>query len=359
MRSLMQMQRIAAACHELRAAGLPHISVIRHSTTGGVWAALAAGADVVLAERGATVAFAGRRVRQATHDDAHAFTAEGQHAAGQVDLVVEQGDVRTTLGLVVDLLAPAPMGTPAPADLPPALGRGELPADGWSAVRRARDPGRARAHDYLERYFDVRVAISGDRAGGTDPGMLCGAGRRGGRTIAYAAQAGTANAPAGFRTAARLVRLADRLNLPILTLVDTPGAANDATAERAGLGAAINDLLAAIAAARVPITTLVIGEGGSGGALALASSAGRWVTPDAYFAVIAPEAATAILKRRPAETPTIADRLRLRPQDLAELGIVQGIARPVQALSAATGASASSPPMTAYVSGRSARRRSA
>jgi acetyl-CoA carboxylase carboxyl transferase subunit beta len=156
--------------------------------------------------------------------------------------------------------------------------------------------------------------------------MLCGVGRRDGRAIAYAAQTGTANPPAGYRTASRLVRLADRLGLPVLTLVDTPGAANDAAAERAGVGAAINDTFAALAGARVPVTTLVVGEGGSGGALALASTDRLWIAPDAYFAVIVPEAATAILKREPAEAPQTAERLRLRPQDLLELGIVHGIA---------------------------------
>jgi acetyl-CoA carboxylase carboxyl transferase subunit beta len=225
---------------------------------------------------------------------------------------------------VIDLLGAVQGGAPAPLPSPP--GRDDLPADGWTAVQRARHADRPRAHDYLERYFDVRIPISGDRAGGTDPGMHCGIGRRDGRTIAYAAQGGNATTPAGFRTAARLIRLADRLDLPLLTLVDTPGAANDAAAERAGVGAAINDLLAAIAGARVPITTLVIGEGGSGGALALASPARTWIAPDAYFAIIAPEAATAILKRRPSEVATIADHLRLRPQDLVDLGVVSGIA---------------------------------
>jgi acetyl-CoA carboxylase alpha subunit len=122
------------------------------------------------------------------------------------------------------------------------------------------------------------------------------------------------------------VRLADRLGLPILTLVDMPGAANDASAGQAGVGAAINDLFAAVAGVTVPVTTLVVGEGGSGGALALASTTTLWIAPVAYFAVIVPEAATAILKRDESEVPRTADRLRLRPQDLLELGIVHGIA---------------------------------
>jgi acetyl-CoA carboxylase carboxyl transferase subunit beta len=112
----------------------------------------------------------------------------------------------------------------------------------------------------------------------------------------------------------------------VLTLVDTPGAANDAAAEREAIGAAICDVFAAVAAARVPITTLVIGEGGSGGALAIASPTDIWIAPDGYFAVIVPEAATAILKGT--DVPETARRLQLRPQELVELGIVQGIARP-------------------------------
>ncbi|NEB74192.1 acetyl-CoA carboxylase, partial [Streptomyces sp. SID14478] len=107
-----------------------------------------------------------------------------------------------------------------------------------------------------------------------------------------------------------------------------PGAANDAAAERAGAGAAIADLFLAVAGSPVPVTTLVIGEGGSGGALALAAPGDTWVTPDAYFSVIAPELAAAILKRPPERTEQTADQLRVRPQDLVELGVVRGIARP-------------------------------
>jgi acetyl-CoA carboxylase carboxyl transferase subunit beta len=154
--------------------------------------------------------------------------------------------------------------------------------------------------------------------------MLCGFGCRDGRSIAYVAQTGSPNLPSGFRTAARLIRLASRLRIPILTLVDTPGAANDEAAERGGIGPAIADAFAAVAEARVPVTTLVIGEGGSGGALAIASPDRLYMTPDSYFAVIAPEAAARILKTQDEEGT--ANRLKLRPQELVELGIARGIA---------------------------------
>ncbi|MEV5340755.1 carboxyl transferase domain-containing protein [Streptomyces sp. NPDC052676] len=319
MLALTQLQRVARQSVLTREAGLAQIAVLRDPTTGGGWATLGAGADVVLALPGAQVGFAGSRVRPADADPA-AYTAQAQVAAGAADAVVRPGELRATLGRWLRLLT-APSGEPAPPPLP--LGATDLPATGWDAVLRARAPHRPRAERYLDAYFGERVAIGGDRCGGTDDGMLCGFGTHEGRTVAYAAQTGTATRPAGYRTAARLIRLADRLGIPVLTLVDTPGAANDAEAERQGAGAAIAEVFAAVAAARTPVTTLVIGEGGSGGALALAAPGNTWATPDSYFSVIAPELAAAILKRPPTEVEATADQLLIRPQDLERLGVAR------------------------------------
>jgi acetyl-CoA carboxylase beta subunit len=364
MLALTQLQRVANQSALTREAGLPQIAVLRDPTTGGGWATLGAGADVILALPGAQVGFAGSRVRPADADP-EAYTAEAQVAAGAADAVVPPGELRETLGRWLRLLsgqtareAPfrgaglqhmrlrrvgatshngaADAGQPnaaLPAErhapLPFALSAQELPTTGWDAVQRARSPQRPRAEAYLAAYFTHRVAINGDRSGGTDPnGMLCGFGDHEGRTVAYAAQTGTATRPAGYRTAARLIRLADRLRIPVLTLVDTPGAANDAEAERQGAGAAIAELFGAVAAARTPVTTLVIGEGGSGGALALAAAGHTWATPDSYFSVIAPELAAAILKRPADQVEATADQLRIRPQDLVELGVIRGIVGP-------------------------------
>ncbi|MFI9566036.1 carboxyl transferase domain-containing protein [Streptomyces rishiriensis] len=418
MLALTQLQRVARQSALTREAGLPQVAVLRDPTTGGGWATLGAGADVVLALPGAQVGFAGSRVRPPDADPA-AYTAEAQVAVGAADAVVPAAELRDVLGLWLRLLtdgvpptarvcAPAP-GPPTPADhrpdapapsdasgartapavaapedgsgaggegdssaegvsaaggeggssaegsssgggssgggssgggssgggsgaggvvvgapVPDALGEAGLPATGWAAVQRARSAGRPRAGAYLDAYFTRRLAISGDRCGGVDPdGMLCGFGVHQGRTVAYAAQTGAATRPAGYRTAVRLIRLAERLGIPVLTLVDTPGAANDAEAERQGAGAAIAELFGVVAAARTPITTLVIGEGGSGGALALAAPGRTWATPDSYFSVIAPESAAAILKRPPAEAEATADQLRIRPQDLVELGVIR------------------------------------
>ncbi|MET7973141.1 carboxyl transferase domain-containing protein [Streptomyces mirabilis] len=338
MLALTQLQRVARQSALAREAGLPQIAVLRDPTTGGGWATLGAGADVTLALPGAQVGFAGSRVRPPDADPA-AYTAEAQVTAGAVDAVVQEEDLRETLALWLTLLTTPATETGGEAEsepeaegeveaVPPpnALGAHDLPATGWDAVRHARSPERPRAAAYLDAYFSRRAAISGDRCGGSDDGMLCGFGSGpAGRTVAYAAQCGTATRPAGYRTAARLIRLAGRLGFPVLTLVDTPGAANDAQAERQGAGSAIADLFAAVATARTPVTTLVIGEGGSGGALALAAPGNTWATPDSYFSVIAPELAAAILKRPASEVHDTADQLRIRPQDLVDLGVIRGI----------------------------------
>ncbi|MFJ1666392.1 carboxyl transferase domain-containing protein [Streptomyces bottropensis] len=351
MRALSQLQRVARESALTAAAGLPRIAVLRDPTTGGGWATLGAGADIVLALPDAQVGFAGSRVRPPEADPT-AYTAESQLAAGSIDAVVPPTALRRVLTLYLTLLT-TPSTTPAPPPhaLPegrgPARGAGNratsphppvaavqpnppppkapLPTTGWEAVQRARSPRRPRAETYLDTYFTRRAPLRGDRAGGTDPGMLCGFGAHEGRTVAYAAQCGTATRPAGYRTAARLIRLADRLGIPVLTLVDTPGAANDAAAEREGAGPAIADLFTAVATARTPLTTLLIGEGGSGGALALAAPGNTWATPDSYFSVIAPELAAAILKRPEELVRATADELRVRPQDLVELGVVRGV----------------------------------
>ncbi|MEV6620622.1 carboxyl transferase domain-containing protein [Amycolatopsis sp. NPDC051106] len=325
MRALMQLQRVARASALTRASGIPQISVLRDPTTGGGWATLGAGADVILALPEAQVGFAGSRVRPSGSPEA--YTAEAKYEWGQVDAIVSPDELGSALERWLRLLTAR---SSAAAPPPSALRAASPPSTGWEAVQAARSPRRPRAVEYLDAYFDWRSDVSGDRAGGVDPGVSCGFGWRDGRTIAYAAQCGTPTSPSGFRTAARLVKLASRLGIPVLTLVDTPGAANDAAAEQAGAGGAIAAMFEAVATASIPVTTLVIGEGGSGGALAFAAAGSTWVTPDAYFSVTSPEAAAAILKRPASEVPDLANQLRLRPQDLVDLGVARAVVSPAR-----------------------------
>ena len=335
--ALIQMQLIAKAIADARRAGIPHIAVAGDPTTGGVWSSLIAGADVLIGVRGARVSFSGSRTRPAGADPESAeFLADGQWARGFVDLLSPVRALRSDVAAAVRLLSPRSRGEgPERAPLP-AWPAGHAGADagcrpsrdGWAQVGAARSPRRARTGQWLAGYFEQTLEIRGDRCGGVDPGLRCGFGRRDGATIAYIAQTGQRTLPAGFRTATRLLALAGRFGRPVLTLIDTPGAAAAPVDEAAGVGPAIAELLVAMASSRVPVTSVVIGEGVSGGALALASPSDLWIARDGYLAVTAPDLAASILKYPPGEIPRLAGWLRLTPAELLSRGIVRGIIRP-------------------------------
>jgi acyl-CoA carboxylase subunit beta len=360
--ALIQMQVMAAAIAAARRAGIPHVAVAGDPTTGGVWASLVASADVIIGVAGARVSFSGSRTRPDGADpDAAEFRAEGQRAAGFLDMVVPEERLRAEVAAVVRLLSPLTRGQatdgaplpPVPASTVPAStgpastgpastgpastgpastgppagapAQGAPGQQAWARVSRARTRGLPRADQWLAAYFGRRFEIRGDRAGAVDPGLRCGFGSRGGVTIGYIAQTGKPTTAAGFRTAARLLDLAQRFGRPVLTLIDTPGAASGPRDEAAGVGPAIAELLIAVASATVPVTSVIIGEGVSGGALALAAPGRLWVGADGYLAVTSPEHAASILKLPPGDAPRVAAQLRLTPADLVRAGVARGV----------------------------------
>ena len=323
--ALVQMAHIARALVGLAAAGAPHIAIVDDPTTGGIWAALTAAADVIIARRGAQVAFAGNRVRPGPLAEHSPSSAEGKHAAGFIDVIADDDTLAATVASYLHLLSPLTRGDTTPPD-PPTLTRA-FPAaalTGWDSVQAARSPDRPRAEKYLTNYFESTAPLSGDRAGGLDLQLTCGLGRRGGRTIAYICQRGGTSRPSGFRTARRVLALAQRLAIPVLTLIDTTGADNSPDAELLGVGTAIAELLQQLASCTVPVLSVVIGQGVSGGAIALINPDNLWMTPDSYLAVIAPESAAAILKQHPTTAPQLAQQLRLAPHHLNMLGLTRG-----------------------------------
>jgi acetyl-CoA carboxylase alpha subunit len=243
---------------------------------------------------------------------------------------------------LVRLLSPRSRGDsadrvplPVPAHAPPAgsggsagSGAGDPGQDAWAQVIGARSAPRDRAARWLAGYFEETFEIRGDRCGGVDTALRCGFGRRGATTAGYIAQTGRPTTAAGFRTATRLLALATRFGRPVLTLIDTPGAAAAPADEAAGTGPAIAELLIAVASSPVPVTSVVIGEGVSGGALALASPGNLWLAHDSYLAVTVPELAASILKRPASDAPQVARRLRLTPAELLRRGIIRGIVPP-------------------------------
>ncbi|WP_433384979.1 acetyl-CoA carboxylase carboxyltransferase subunit alpha [Micromonospora sp. KLBMP9576] len=343
--SLMQMATVSQAVAALREAGLLTVSVLTDPTYGGVAASFATNTDVLLAESGARMGFAGPRViRQVTGRDLPAGfqSADFLLRHGQVDMVVPRHALR---GRLVALLAAAAGRRPAAAraGVPrpePPVDRPSAPppdADAWQTVRLARHPGRPTTLDYLETAFDGFVELHGDRLGADCPAVVGGLARLDGRAVMVVGhQKGHTTAelvarnfgmasPAGHRKALRLMRLAARLGLPVVTLVDTPGADPGVSAEEHGQAAAIAENILALTVLPTPVVAVITGEGGSGGALALAVADRVLMFQHAVYSVISPEGCAAILWPDRGAAPQAARALRLTAPDLCRLGVVDDL----------------------------------
>lgn len=325
--SLFQMAHIASALVDLADAHLPHIAVVDDPTTGGIWAALTSAADVIIARAGAQVAFAGSRVRPGSTEQTATSTAENKQACGFIDIVVSDEALPPTVAAYLHMMSPFTRGDLRTPPVPTIINTTPTadPASGWSSVQAARSPQRRTCASYLHEYFQNTAILSGDRVGGVDPELTCGLGRHQGRTIAFICQSGGTTHASGFRTAHRVLKLAETLRIPVITLIDTSGADNTPDAELRGVGTAIAQLLQQIARCSVPVLSLLIGQGISGGAMALINPDNLWTAPESYLAVIAPEAAASILKQHPDTIPQIAEQLALTPQRLFDLALARPI----------------------------------
>ncbi|MFI6269966.1 acetyl-CoA carboxylase carboxyltransferase subunit alpha [Micromonospora zamorensis] len=340
--ALMQMARTSAALGQLDDAGILTISLITDPTYGGVAASFATLADVIVAEPGARLGFAGRRVIEQTIHQVlpqRFQTAEFLLERGFVDRVVPRDRLRTELSrLLAAAIAPSPGATGDEPPAPTVSDPGLLPeSDPWEQVRLARKLDRPTTLDYLSMAFTDFQELHGDRLGGDSPAVVGGTARLAGRPVMVighqkghtAAELNQRNfgmpGPDGYRKAARLMRLADKLGLPVVTLVDTPGAYPGADAEERGQAVAIAENLRLMAGLRVPIVTVIIGEGGSGGALALAVANRVLIFGNGVYSVISPEGCAAILWQDPAAAPLAAAALGGSARDLLRLGIVDGV----------------------------------
>ena len=322
MLSLIQMARTADAAAAHAAAGLLSVAVLRSPTTGGPYASFVSLADLRVASPGATIGFAGPRVVEDTTGEklpAGAHTAESAFEHGLVDAVVAEADqatwVETALGL-----RPAPFWRTSPPENGGEVRQNE---DGgaWEEVRRARAADRPTGIDWA-----ARLCSSWTELRGADPVVRAGLATVTDRRVVVVAMdrhAGDGRPrPAGYRLAQRAIGLAGRLGLPLLTLVDTPGAHPGHESEVAGLAGEIARTFAAMATVPTPTVSVCVGEGGSGGALAMAAADRFLMQRHAVFSVIAPEGAASILHRDASRAPDVAPSLRLTSADLVELGIV-------------------------------------
>jgi acetyl-CoA carboxylase carboxyltransferase component len=326
MAALVGIPRARLALLDLAAAGLPHLSVADAPTTGGVWISVASAADLRIAVDGATVGFAGPRVVEAvtgTLPEEGSHTAQSAYDAGLVDAVLPGEQVPGWVEASLRAL------TPAPVDVPPLPAPAEPPTDGgWAQVQRARARTRSGAALLADLLHD-RVHLRAPRG---DESVAACLGRLAGRPavgVALAADLGGRPTPDGYRLAARAYRLAGRLRLPVLSLVDTPGAEPGTASEHDGVAPAMGEALDALLTCPSPTVALVHGEGGSGGALAAAATDLVLMTPDSYFAAIGPEGAQAALRRPAAEC---ADLMAITPRDLLALGAADALVDDVAVL---------------------------
>jgi acetyl-CoA carboxylase carboxyl transferase alpha subunit/acetyl-CoA carboxylase carboxyl transferase beta subunit len=376
--SLAQMARCTTGVSLVAARGLPHLSILADPCFGGVTASFAVQADVILAEPGARIGFAGGRViEQAAHEALpEGFqTAEFLLAHGMVDRVVDR---RELTGLVARLLealnagragggpaagasqpdpgatadGPAAVAagearaaTPAAGpDLPgePALTTAERERQAFAAVELARNPGRPRALQVIDRLFSDFTELRGDRLFGDDRAVVGGPARLRGSGATAAEDAwvmvigqekGTDAAtravhnfgmphPEGYRKAIRLMRLAEKFSLPVICLVDTPAAAPGVGAEERGQAWAIADSLLTLLRLRTPVISCVLSEGGSGGALALGIADSVLALENAVYCVAPPETVAAILYRDAAQKGRAAAAQRPGVATAHQLGLV-------------------------------------
>jgi acyl-CoA carboxylase subunit beta len=333
--SLMQMAKTAAAAARLGDRGVPFISILTDPTTGGIYASFASLGDVILAEPGSLIGFAGPRVVEQTMGGPlppGSHRAESLLRYGMIDCLVEP---RSLKGVLIRLLSC--LADEVRFDLSQVRGETHPPHDverSWDLLQLARRPDRPTTLRYLESVFSDFVPLHGDRHYGDDPALVAGFAKLDGRSVMFMGQErgpgdesrrGGRMLPEGYRKAQRVMRLAEKFHLPLISLVDTPGALPTFEAERRGLAGSLAACLALMSEIETPSVAAVIGEGGSGGALALALADRLLIQENAVFSVIAPEGAAAILYRDASRAEDLAERLKLTSHDLLRLGLVDSI----------------------------------
>ncbi len=329
--ALMQMAKTAAAVKRHQVAGLPFISVLANPTTGEIYASFANLADIIVAEPNALIGFAPlRQVEEAEGRElpSQAHTAESHLQHGMLDIVVERTGLRQLLAVLLDQLSSRYRVSIKRrfGPYPPISPKRE---SAWQSVQLARHEERPTSVDYIGRLTSSFIELHGDRLYGDDPSVVCGIGDVGGVAVVIIAQerrrgeeTGIGIYPEGFRKAQRAMKLAGKFMLPLITLIDTPGAYFGLEAEERGIGGAIANCLSLMSDLPVPIIAVIIGEGGSEGALAFGVADRMLMMENAIFSVMPPERAAELLYRDASRAEEIAPALRLTAKDCADLGVI-------------------------------------
>lgn len=341
--SLMQMAKTSAALKHHSDAGLLYISILTDPTTGGVTASFAMLGDVILAEPKALIGFAGPRVIEQTIGQK---LPEGFQRAefllehGFLDAIVERPQMKAVLSKILALHENG-KGTDfnrkeCAQDLM-ADGRKEEKLTAWQRVELSRRKDRPVGSDYIDALFTDFVEFHGDRYFADDKAIIGGVARFHGMPVTVIAQAKGRNTkeniernfgmpkPEGYRKALRLMKQAEKFARPVICLVDTPGAFCGLEAEERGQGEAIARNIYEMSGLKVPVVSIIIGEGGSGGALAMATADEVWMLENSIYSILSPEGFASILWKDSSKAKEAAEVMKLTAENLKSQGIVERV----------------------------------
>ena len=341
--SLMQMAKTSSALKHHSDAGLLYISILTDPTTGGVTASFAMLGDVILAEPKALIGFAGPRVIEQTIGQK---LPEGFQRAefllehGFLDAIVERPQMKAVLSKILALHENG-KGTDfnrkeCAQDLV-ADGRKEEKLTAWQRVELSRRKDRPVGSDYIDALFTDFVEFHGDRYFADDKAIIGGVARFHGMPVTVIAQAKGRNTkeniernfgmpePEGYRKALRLMKQAEKFARPVICLVDTPGAFCGLEAEERGQGEAIARNIYEMSGLKVPVVSIIIGEGGSGGALAMATADEVWLLENSIYSILSPEGFASILWKDSSKAKEAAEVMKLTAENLKAQGIVERV----------------------------------
>ena len=361
--SLMQMEKTSAALKRHSDAGLLYVTVLTDPTTGGVTASFAMLGDIIIAEPQALIGFAGPRVIEQTIGEK---LPEGFQRAefllehGFVDQIVKRENMKPVLGRILKMhdhvhpdcrkgkeirksdrtepvqkagMTEKKAGKKAAEQEPWS----EKSLTAWERVCRSRSKERPVGKDYIDILFEDFVELHGDRYYRDDPAIIGGIAYFQGICVTEIAQAKGRTtkenlernfampSPEGYRKARRLMKQAEKFHRPVINFVDTPGAFCGMEAEERGQGEAIARNLFELSGLKVPVLSVVIGEGGSGGALALAVADEVWMLENSVYSVLSPEGFASILWKDSSRSAEAAKMMKLTAADLKKLGVIERV----------------------------------
>ena len=347
--SLMQMAKTSAAIKRHSDKGLLYITVLTDPTTGGVTASFAMLGDIILAEPGALIGFAGPRVIEQTIGQK---LPEGFQRSefllehGFVDAIVARKEMKDYLGNILKLHENSGEFVFDGADTKEQKKRKNT-LTAWDKVMISRGKDRPVAEDYIVKLFPDFVEFHGDRYVKDDQAIMGGIATFAGRSVTVIAESKGHDtkqnvernfgmpSPDGYRKALRLMKQAEKFGRPVICFIDTPGAYCGLEAEERGQGEAIAKNLYELSSLKVPVLSVIISEAGSGGALALGVSDKVLMLENAIYAILSPEGYASILWKDSKRAPEAASEMKLTAEDMLSLGIVEKVIAEPDDLSAA------------------------